>query len=298
LAARAPLPELRPFLWAHSFSGITRRSHAAAFDAAAADEVESNDESPLPPEAEEAAHAELLALDAWRGRQFGDAVHAMLERAPAGPFVRTDMVRQLAARGARADGDEEAALAALTRMLERGIAADLGGGLCLREVGSSDRVAEFGFQFPVEASLPVLRAVCVAHGFADLWPQEVSASALHGMLVGFVDLIFAHDGRYHVLDYKTNRLGERLSDYRAAALDAAMDAHHYPLQALLYTVALHRYLLQRLRGYVPGRHLGDSVYLFLRAVGIEAGAGVWRRRWPVALIEDLDAVFAGVELAA
>jgi exodeoxyribonuclease V beta subunit len=118
------------------------------------------------------------------------------------------------------------------------------------------------------------------------------------MLVGFVDLIFVHAGRYHVLDYKTNRLGEHVSDYRAAALDAAMAAHHYPLQALLYTVALHRYLRQRLRDYAPARHLGDSMYLFLRAVGIEAGAGVWRRRWPVALIEDIDAVFAGVELAA
>jgi exodeoxyribonuclease V beta subunit len=298
LAARTPLPELRPFLWSHSFSGITRRSHAAAFDAAAADEVESNDELPLPPEAEEAVHPELLALDAWRGRQFGDAVHAMLEHAPAGSFAQMDVLRQLAAAGVRFEGDDDAAMTAVKRMLDRSVTADLGGGLRLCDVAMADRVAEFGFQFPVEASLPALRAVCVAHGFADLWPHETNASVLHGMLVGFVDLIFVHAGRYHVLDYKTNRLGEHVSDYRAAALDAAMAAHHYPLQALLYTVALHRYLRQRLRDYAPARHLGDSMYLFLRAVGIEAGAGVWRRRWPVALIEDIDAVFAGVELAA
>ncbi|MBS0568998.1 MAG: UvrD-helicase domain-containing protein [Proteobacteria bacterium] len=297
LAARTPLPELRPFLWSHSFSGITRRSHDTSFDAAAADEVESNDEWPLLPDVAEAAQPELLALDAWRGRQFGDAVHALLEHAPAGPFAPADLVRQLAASGVRSAGDESS-LTALTRMLDRSIAADLGGGLYLRDIAAADRVAEFGFQFPVGAALHDLRAVCAAHGFADIWPRDAAASVLRGMLVGFVDLIFLYDGRYHVLDYKTNRLGERLSEYRGAALDTAMAEHHYPLQALLYTVALHRYLRGRLRDYSPERHLGDSVYLFLRGVGLAPGAGVWRRRWPVALVEDIDAVFAGVELAA
>jgi exodeoxyribonuclease V beta subunit len=101
-----------------------------------------------------------------------------------------------------------------------------------------------------------------------------------------------------VLDYKTNRLGTRLSDYAGATLDAAMAEHFYPLQALLYTLALHRYLRQRLRGYSPEQHLGDSVYLFLRGVGLAPGAGVWRRRWPAALIRDLDDVFAGAEATA
>jgi len=94
-----------------------------------------------------------------------------------------------------------------------------------------------------------------------------------------------------VLDYKTNRLGPSLSDYHGASLDGAMHTHHYPLQALLYTVALHRYLRQRMNGYSPDRHLGDSWYLFLRAIGLSADAGVWRRGWPVALIEELDVAF-------
>ena len=298
LAARAPLPALRDFIWSHSFSGIARRGSVAVFDAAAADEVEAGDELPLRPELPEAAHPELLALDVWRGRRFGDAVHAILELAPGGPFAPADCARQLAALGVHAGADEDVALSALTRMLGRSVAADLGDGTRLRDLGKADRVAEFGFQFPVDVPLRRLREICAAQGFADLWPREISWPALHGLLVGFVDLIFVRDGRYHVLDYKTNRLGEHVSDYRAAALDAAMAEHHYPLQALLYTVALHRYLRQRLRGYAPQRHLGDSVYLFLRAVGIAVDTGVWRRRWPVALIEALDAGFAGVELAA
>jgi exodeoxyribonuclease V beta subunit len=81
-----------------------------------------------------------------------------------------------------------------------------------------------------------------------------------------------------------------------------MAEHHYPLQALLYTVALHRYLRQRLDGYTAERQLGDSWYLFARALGLQPDAqpslGVWRRRWPAALIEALDDAFAGVQEAA
>ena len=138
-----------------------------------------------------------------------------------------------------------------------------------------------------------LRAVCAAHGVADAVPATLEAQRLNGLLAGFVDLVFEWRGRYHVLDYKTNWLGADLAGYRDAGLDAAMRTHHYPLQALLYSVAVHRYLRRRLRGYSPAQHLGDSWYVFVRAVGLAAGAGVWRRRWPVALIEALDELFAG-----
>jgi exodeoxyribonuclease V beta subunit len=80
-----------------------------------------------------------------------------------------------------------------------------------------------------------------------------------------------------------------------------MAEHHYLLQALLYTVALHRYLRQRMDGYTAEQHLGDSWYLFVRAIGLEpvdeTAFGVWRRRWPTALIEALDDAFAGMASA-
>jgi exodeoxyribonuclease V beta subunit len=112
-------------------------------------------------------------------------------------------------------------------------------------------------------------------------------------LTGFADLIIEWGGRFHVLDYKTNWLGAHLNDYRDISLDRAMVEHHYPLQALLYTVALHRYLRQRMDGYTAAQQLGESLYLFVRALGLEPGLGVWRHRWPFALIEALDDAFAG-----
>ena len=105
--------------------------------------------------------------------------------------------------------------------------------------------------------------------------------------------------RFVVVDYKTNWLGdsdEPLSawHYRPAALVAAMQAAHYPLQALLYAVALHRYLRWRLPGYNPERNLGGVLYLFVRGmIGRDAPAaggqvcGVFAWQPPAGLVADL-----------
>ena len=95
-----------------------------------------------------------------------------------------------------------------------------------------------------------------------------------------------------MLDYKGNWLGDRLGDYRGDALVQAMDQHHYRLQALLYTVAVHRYLGQRQAGYSPERHLGEAIYLFVRAAGLGESAGVWTQAFDPALVRAVDAVFA------
>ena len=294
-AVRAPLPAQRPFLWLHSFSSLTRNAVATNLEAAAADEAEADLGAD---DTESAPDPHLLALDVWRGRHFGDAVHKVLEDSPAAPVDRNALAARfvgLAIRPRAGDGD---AFVPLTRMLERTRTSDLGDGLRLAELTSAARVAEFEFQFPVGVTLRRLREACAQHGCANVIGARLAEASLNGMLTGFADLIFAYGGRYHVLDYKTNRLGVRLADYQGAALDAAMDHHHYPLQALLYTVALHRYLRQRLHDYAPEVHLGDSWYLFLRGVGLEPGAGVWRRRWPAPLIEALDGEFAGHRAAA
>ncbi|HEY3553852.1 MAG TPA: PD-(D/E)XK nuclease family protein, partial [Casimicrobiaceae bacterium] len=83
---------------------------------------------------------------------------------------------------------------------------------------------------------------------------------------GFIDLVFEHGSRYYVLDWKTNHLGYAPADYAPDALAAAMAAHGYHLQALLYSVALARYLAQRVPGYRHDAHFGGVIYLFVRGV--------------------------------
>jgi exodeoxyribonuclease V beta subunit len=148
--------------------------------------------------------------------------------------------------------------------------------------------AEMEFHFAIDDVLMrTLRTDCSALGEPDLVPMT-GASRLHGLMTGKIDLVFEHDGRFHVLDYKGNFLGERLSDYAPDALRSAMDAHCYRFQALLYTVAVDRYLRQRLPRYRRNEHLGEAIYVFVRAAGLASGAGVWTQRFDDELIGVVD----------
>ena len=140
--------------------------------------------------------------------------------------------------------------------------------------------------------------------YADRLREPALDGVLRGYLTGSLDLVFRlRDGRFVLADYKTNRLGGREETltawhYRPEALQAEMQAAHYPLQALLYTVALHRYLRWRLPGYEPDRHLGGVLYLFVRGMSAVRAAvvdgepcGVWSWRPPAGLVEALSDLF-------
>jgi len=107
-----------------------------------------------------------------------------------------------------------------------------------------------------------------------------------------MDLVFEHDGRFHLIDYKTNLL----PGYDADALRDAIAAHDYDLQYLLYVLALHRWLRALLRCYDYETHMGDVYYLFVR--DLAEGRGVHRDRPPRALIEAMDTLFDGETEAA
>ena len=91
-------------------------------------------------------------------------------------------------------------------------------------------------------------------------------SDLTGYLKGYIDLVFEHEGRFFVLDWKSNHLGSTAAHYAPAALRSAMAREGYHLQALLYSLAVHRWLGTRWRGYNPQQHWGGVIYLFLRGV--------------------------------
>lgn len=113
---------------------------------------------------------------------------------------------------------------------------------------------------------------------------------VNGMLKGFIDLVFCYAGRYFVLDYKSNYLGEDSNAYGQDAMAHAMAGHRYDLQYLLYTLALHRLLKARLAGYDYERDVGGVVYLFLRGVN-ESGRGVYADKPSAGLINELDKLF-------
>ena len=128
-----------------------------------------------------------------------------------------------------------------------------------------------------------------AHVFEGSPRPALQARVMQGMLTGSLDLVLQHDGRYWVVDYKSNKL----PSYDPATLQDAVLHKRYDVQYVLYTLALHRLLKVRLPDYDYDQHMGGAIYVFLR--GIHApGAGVHLHRPPQEVIETLDALFAGV----
>ena len=303
------LPPNPPFEATWSFSALLQgRVDAAAGEAAAADEavelaIDTAAEDGGVVMAEESAaepeHPQLAWLAPIAGADFGNAVHAMFERREIGKPMRDQLA--LIERCLRAEGVglRGIALDDLVRHLAARLQATLDAPLLpgadaptLAALPASAMCVEMPFEFALgEVSLRRLREVC------DFVPPA-NVQRLRGLMTGKIDLIFEHAGRFHVLDYKSNRLGTatRLSDYAAPQLDRAMADDHYRFQALLYTVAVNRFLRQRIPGYRRER-LGEAIYLFVRAVGIApdvaARAGIWTQRFDDALIDAVDAVLAG-----
>jgi len=147
-----------------------------------------------------------------------------------------------------------------------------------------------------EVLLPVcdpgsLAAAFRAHGgawtaYAD---DLVGIELRDGFFTGIVDLVFVHDGRAHLVDWKSNDLANR-GGYGDEAMRAEMRRHHYVLQYHCYLLALHRHLALRIPDYDPARHLGDAHYLFVRGLDGD-GAGWYRHRPADAMIRALDDCF-------
>ena len=112
---------------------------------------------------------------------------------------------------------------------------------------------------------------------------------LHGMLKGFADLVFEHEGRYWVLDYKSNSLGAGDAAYSRAAMAAGMAAHRYDIQGAIYMLALHRLLRSRLGDdYDPARQLGGALFLFLRGIANTTTRGCYLLEPDLALLDGLE----------
>lgn len=164
----------------------------------------------------------------------------------------------------------------------------LTGGLPLAAIPTADRLSELTFEFALghagsrttlgDVAALLERWLPADDPLAD-YPRELAhpvlgSQVLRGFLTGSIDSVLRVPGpdgpRFVVVDYKTNRLGPAeltLGHYDRSAMVAEMVRTHYPLQAILYAVALHRFLASRLDGYNPERHLGGVGYLFVRGMG-------------------------------
>ncbi len=166
-------------------------------------------------------------------------------------------------------------------------------GVSLGSLSSKQCRKEMEFFVPVN-SMNALQLDRIARRY-DLVSQlapMIQDCFLKGMLKGFIDLLFEWEGRYYILDYKSNHLGDEFADYDNKALQYAIAEHRYDLQYQLYTLALHRLLKQRLPNYDYETHMGGVVYLFLRGVKLEQQTGIFITRLTWQHIDELDGLFS------
>jgi exodeoxyribonuclease V beta subunit len=237
------------------------------------------------------------------GAAFGSAVHTVFEQTDyaawrdAGDIpegARALIEHALADHGvAGSDGATRRAIELTGQCVHDALNAALPCGVRLCDVAPDQRKAEIEFHLSLApARAPAVYALLHAHGY-QRQRGGVAAERLHGLLTGKIDLTFQHAGRFHIVDWKTNRC----PPYDDATLRAEIAVHDYDLQWLIYTLALHRWLRQQLPDYDYDRHVGAVYYLFVRGMG--EGQGVHVDRPPRALIEALDAMFdARTEVSA
>ncbi len=268
-----------------SYSGLTKDLHSQVLPA----DVDEPLEDTAPASAQSSASSKLAGLVG--GVDFGTLVHAILENVnPGAKNLSKEMLaettRQLSKlpiatidKNLLADGLCQVVTTPLGILTNHASLADL---------GAKNRLTELGFELPMGAQghwstladiaalfddpkLQDPNKVLAGYG-SELAATSAGRASLHGFLTGSIDAVLRVGEKYVVIDYKTNRIplrtGEELTadKYSFSNMDTMMRQSHYPLQALIYQVCLHRYLSSRLPDYQPQRHLGGAGYLFVRGM--------------------------------
>ncbi|MEX1201348.1 MAG: exodeoxyribonuclease V subunit beta [Methylophaga sp.] len=232
-----------------------------------------------------------------RGRQAGNFLHKCFEniRFQADTSEIADTVKRLLPQFGISEDWTMPVSDWLFSVLNTPLSAD---GPKLADIAPSQRIDEMAFYFPVAglntAGLKQLLTQTPADSIWQALLNGISFPRLDGFMKGFIDLVFEYQGRFYIADYKSNYLGREPENYQGDALKRAMLGHQYPLQYLIYSLALHRHLQLRLPDYDPAQHFGGVYYLFIRGMQPEwEQAGVYFDAISPELLDALDALMAG-----
>ncbi len=239
---------------------------------------------------------DFLAFPA--GRAAGIVLHELFERidfAADGDAVRA-LTLELLTRERLAVDPSDARIDAVTGMAERVLTDTLPSArFALRDVPRDVTLREWAFDLPLGViDHDTLANIFGTHGggvsldYAHAL-RRLGADRTHGFLTGVVDLVFLHEGRWYVVDWKSDHLGDDPAQYERPALEREMFASHYVLQYHLYVTALHRYLRSRLPEYSYEKDFGGVYYAFLRGID-GSGRGWFADRPSASLIDALDAL--------
>jgi exodeoxyribonuclease V beta subunit len=283
LSAKMFSAEIKSQAQVTSFSGLTAGAHAETPD------HDSNTVSALPTKTDD---------EFPRGATAGTTLHEIYENLDFTKPISEQaevIASTLNKWGFEAKHEVSASL-----LMENSLQAEIFEGFSLQQLSKENRLDEMEFYLPLELlQIDDLKQILFKH-----LPQEdqhlrnavntLNFEQVEGYLKGFIDLIFKHDDKFYIVDYKSNSL----TDYAPENLMPTMADSHYYLQALIYSVALHRYLKKRVADYQWDTHIGGAYYLFIRGMvgsksyksGINRG-GVHFNKPSIELITALDDLF-------
>lgn len=285
-----------------SFSGITAGTHSSAPDpdipeAHLQEKDFSSASIHINPDS---ADLKKTIFDFPKGRDAGNFFHSFLENLDFGsdfPAIRTLAGKILQEYGFDISWSDVVAEMALTLVNTTLPGTDF----TLSSVGKKSRINEAGFYFPVKKMTPEN----LADAFSDLGTEpeirqifkecldRLEFYPVSGFIRGFIDMIFEKDGRYYLVDWKSNHLGNACDAYSDAALAETMASEYYIIQYYLYVIAVDRYLKNRVAGYSFRENFGGVFYFFLRGVNGQGKNGIYHDMPDEAFIKKLSSgIFA------
>lgn len=281
--------------WISSYSGLAAQGHGHSkgvlanpgFD----DEVVTEAAALAAEQPEEAPQPSIFTFP--KGARPGTLLHSLFETIDFESAAGDSLAQHIATLLAQ-DGFDDSWAQVLQQqveaVLETPLETGFGEPVRLRDLAPERKQVELEFFLPMgRVTAPALTALCQQHDPLSRGNKPLSFATVQGMLKGFIDLVFEWQGRWYLLDYKSNHLGMSPADYSRPALEQAMVEHRYDLQYQLYSLALHRLLALRLPGYDFDQHFGGVFYLFLR--GMPQG-GIFHTRPSRELVQGLDRLFS------
>ncbi len=281
LAPKSCDHEIKPSWFLSSFTQLSQQAFAPHETAAL--DLPDYDATVVEPKSSDTAEPEATGIFALpAGARTGDCLHKILEQfdfASTDTKTTTALVRQQLQAFGLADPQHVAAVSEMLERLRQTPLDSENPNFTLAHVSRTQRLSEMEFHFPTGA--------LDAEQLVKLIRDQKSSSAKHstksprieGFLKGFIDLIFQFDGRFYIVDWKSNWLGHRVEDYNPAAMQREITERGYDLQYHLYAVALDKYLRARLADYDYEKHFGGVRYIFLRGVTPEKPElGIFRDR--------------------
>jgi len=270
---QTPNIEIKNTFGIHSFSGLSR-SHFTA---------------PFTKEELNGDYDRFIFQTLGRGANVGTALHSIFERLE---FSDPASWEQTIINASKYYSNiiKEEAIPYFLQLVREVMTTEIGHSderFNLQCISNEQKFPELEFLFSIEnvnktAVAKILDTEAELNGEADI----------EGLMTGFIDLVFEHNGKYYILDWKSNHLGNTTESYNEAGMEQAMKGSNYHLQYLIYTVALKRYLAQKIPNFDYNIHFGGVIYVFLRGVRSGSKTGIYYKKPFAQSIIELDIIFS------